>query len=771
MQLLSTPILKLFNPLDPLQKPSMRQKNHKKQALRLSCIAAAIALQATGALAVDTTMTQGGFTGLSITPNAHLLPWGRFEATYDNQLPGIVADPAGHNFVGGFGLLPNLEISGRIAANTMQSNCFTQGCGARDLSAAAKVGIGLDAANRYRVAAGITDIGGNVNYFRTYYGVLTYNEGPFELSAGLARRSGAGIKGSKSPLNGPFGGAAWQPLPLLRAHIEYTDGNAWAGLRLFAPQNLLPEGWQASIGANQQLNSNNLTKKSWWTVGVSIPLYKVPDLRSTGPKSPMPALAVGQLPDPSYEARSLPVQAQAAAGTAPNAQVAQVTTPPVVKPLAAGVASAAVSNSRLDELADVLKNKGLEDISIGRMPDGSVAVLANNASYNWNTLDALGAALGAVSRTLGDAPVAYRIILMQRQIPLVAVTGQADCLRQWVNNSGISCSAGELSTPGSGPLEALHDGVSWVVIAKQPSWQTLRVALSPVLRTNVATEVGVLDYSAGVNVGFVLPLWKGASVEWSRNLPISNSNDYEAQGVFGNRRVKSNTESLALTQTVRVPLERWLAPANDALASRWGLGAVTAQGTVGRVGGSFDGVHGALRWEPAEGLHRLSAQAGMFKNADFNLGVSNVRTAKPMLASYRYAVMPTRTYLEATGGQFMNNDRGVQFGLRQWFSDVSVNVYYRRTKFSNIAARGFVGLELSLPIGPRQDMSPIAHVQVTGTPRFGHAIETLVGGANFVTPGYGTLPPVRSIETNFNSDRASLVYFEDNIRRIRDAAR
>ena len=153
-----------------------------------------MALPVTAAVAVDTTLTPGGFTGLTLTPNAHLVPWGRLNAAYDRQLPGIVSDPSGHNFVTGFGLLPNLEVVGRLAANDLQSNCFTQGCGALDLSVSFKAGIGLDAANRYRLAAGVTDFGGAATYFRSYYGVLTYNEGPLELSGGLSKRSGAGYQ-------------------------------------------------------------------------------------------------------------------------------------------------------------------------------------------------------------------------------------------------------------------------------------------------------------------------------------------------------------------------------------------------------------------------------------------------------------------------------------------------------------------------------------------------------------------------------------------------
>jgi hypothetical protein len=84
-----------------------------------------------------------------------------------------------------------------------------------------------------------------------------------------------------------------------------------------------------------------------------------------------------------------------------------------------------------------------------------------------------------------------------------------------------------------------------------------------------------------------------------------------------------------------------------------------------------------------------------------------------------------------------------------------------------------VGLEISVPIGPRRDINPLGHLQVAGTPRFTHAIESTVreGQGNVVRTGFGVAPPVPQLESTFNSDRASLLYFEDNVRRIRDAAR
>ncbi|TWO72288.1 YjbH domain-containing protein [Caenimonas sedimenti] len=726
-------------------------------------LAIALGLATLTSKAVEPTLAPAGFTGLGVTPNARLLGWGQAGFVYDNSLPGIAASPSGHNFVGGFGLLPNMEATLRLATSDIHSNCFT-GCGAaRDLSAAGKVAIGIDAANRFHVGAGVVDVGGGATYFRSMYGVLTYHEGPLEASAGLARRSGAGIAGSKSPLHGVFGSAAWQPLPWVRGHVEYTDSNVWAGVRLFAPQQWLPEGWSAYVGSNHRLTETNLTKRSWITAGMSIPLYKVPSLPGQS-KGPLPPLAGSQERLPAYEARtpSIPVES----GPATAASQARPALPQ----------AAPLEDRHLHELVAALHAKGFEDISVGRMPDRSIAVRANNATYNWNSADALGVALGTVARTLAPTRAGYRLVMTQRQIPLVAVTGQADCLLQWIQNTDPSCTAGELSTPGTGPLEMLHQDAAWAVRNAHRSRETLRVSLAPVLRTTIGTEFGAYDYSIGANIGFALPLWDGATVEYRHNVALAKSEDFEATRVFGNRRVRSGVERLAVVQTVRLPVEQWFPPRNPADVSRLGLGAITAQASVGRFGMDYDGVHGMLRWEPGQGLHRLTAQAGWFNNHEFGNARDQFgpKTAKPLLASYRYAVMPTRTYLEATAGQFMNNDRGFQLGMRQWFSDVAVSAYYKRTQFGDSPARNLLGVELSLPLGPRKDMSPGRLVQVTGTPRFAHSVETSfredVAG-NPLRIGHGLLPPTPSLDATFNSDRAGLTYFEDNTRRIRDAAR
>jgi hypothetical protein len=70
-------------------------------------------------------------------------------------------------------------------------------------------------------------------------------------------------------------------------------------------------------------------------------------------------------------------------------------------------------------------------------------------------------------------------------------------------------------------------------------------------------------------------------------------------------------------------------------------------------------------------------------------------------------------------------------------------------------------------------MNPANHFQVTGDQRFCQSIESTIRAraGNPLVSGSGVIPNAPSLEETFNSDRAGLLYFEDNIRRIRDTSR
>ncbi|HUD34921.1 MAG TPA: YjbH domain-containing protein, partial [Variovorax sp.] len=739
----------------------------------LACLSAPVLAQQ-----VAPTLNANGTSGLSVTPTAPLLPWGTLGLAYDNQVVGgpvnRVHGTDGHNLVAGFGLLPNLEISGRIAANTLNTNCYTENCGIRDLSFNFKAGAPLDRDRRWFIAAGATDLGGQTGNFRSLYGVLTYRPlDRFDLSAGWARRGGAA--NVSTPLDGPFASAAYRPLSWLQTHVEYADSKAWAGARVYAPGGWLPAGWQAHIGANVRLHGDDRVNfpggitqgsaRSWVSLGLNIPLFKVP----TPVPAPMPRMAqpgdgTPMTPPPRMAFSTIGLPASATPLVAdfsppvvvpkapPSARVnlsppdggigseAQVAADAMARTAAALPPVAPVSDAQLVALGEALRAKGFEDIAVGRAGDGAIAVRVNNATYNANTADGLGVALGVIARQLAEQRAGYRLVLTQRQLAIVGVTGQADCLAQWIAQGPPRCTAGQLYTPGTTGLEALLADANWVVEGRAPSWATPRVILQPVLRTGVATEYGVLDHSLALRAMLQQPLWRGAWAEVAGNTPIHNSDDYKAGQVFGNSRFVSQTDRYMIHQMFRVPVESMLGQlvrmtggteSRDPekvrqTAERWGAAALTAHVAAGRIDANYRGLYGELRWEPGEGKHKFGVEAGRFERVTYydpNLPI-NSRTA---LANYRYALSPTRTYFEATAGQFLYNDRGVRLGIKQWFDDVAITVYVRHTKFDYAAqGRTSAGIELSLPLTPRKDMSPTYPVQVVGNPRWSYGFETVI---------------------------------------------
>lgn len=712
------------------------------------------------AFAVDTSLTQAGFSGLGVTPNAGVLGWGSAAFTYDNQLAGVVPKTSGHNYVLGFGFWPNIEIAGRLATNDLTSNCFTaSGCGARDLSAAGKLGFALDRNGTWRVGAGVVDVGGGATYFRAAYGVLTWDSGPFQASGGLGKRSNSGVAGSRSLLGGPFASAAWQPVSTVRAQVETSDGQIWAGANVYAPAQWLPDGWQATLGYTQRLSNTPLTQRNWWTFGVTIPLYK----------SPQPARPVDS--DKSPNLLTSPVQSQVPGSKSDSSDVDSKQAQPQAQPQSAAQVQGSVQDSDLKRLADALTARGLEDVSLGRAPDGLLAIRANNGSWEWNAADAVGAALGAISHAIGDQAVGFRFILTLRQVPFVAVTGRADCLRQWITTGSNTCTAGEITSPAMTDMDQLHRDVQWVIARKNPAWQRVRVNISPVFKTSFGTEFGAFDYSLGATVTGQLPTWDGGSVEAGVNVPLSNSVNYRFSEIFGNRRVQQGLDRLTLTQFARVPVERVLPGAP-------GAGSVTALGTIGRMSTIYDGWVGSIRWEPGDGRHRVSGMLGSLKNAEFGNYDSlwpTVRTSKPALASYRYAFQPTRTDFEATGGWFVNNDKAIKLTVRQWLGDTTLGLFYKRSQTkADTRVTQLLGLELTVPIGPRRDVYVGEHLQLGGTPRYVHSVETTfrtgVGG-NPLAPGRGSLGGLPNVNDTMNSDRSGLRWWEDSVRRIREVAR
>jgi hypothetical protein len=109
--------------------------------------------------------------------------------------------------------------------------------------------------------------------------------------------------------------------------------------------------------------------------------------------------------------------------------------------------------------------------------------------------------------------------------------------------------------------------------------------------------------------------------------------------------------------------------------------------------------------------------------------------------------LPAQWQVEATAGQFLNGDRGVQLASLHWWGDTQMKLYYSNSQgdsgSSFSARRQMLGFAISFPLGPR-DAQAVGPTWVRGADRWGWGLKTKVGEKdNALTRGYADIPALR----------------------------
>ncbi|MFB0974871.1 MAG: hypothetical protein QMB71_01955, partial [Tolumonas sp.] len=104
-------------------------------------------------------LAQEPYTGLLKTPNAQVADYGVAQFDFSNPIERNSGYIDGYTYMATAGLLPGLEVTGRIATQEHDSHCFTEGCGIRDLSASAKYQLPFIPKEWFDAAIGARDMG------------------------------------------------------------------------------------------------------------------------------------------------------------------------------------------------------------------------------------------------------------------------------------------------------------------------------------------------------------------------------------------------------------------------------------------------------------------------------------------------------------------------------------------------------------------------------------------------------------------------------------
>lgn len=694
-----------------------------------------------------------GYTAAINSPTADVLPWGGASLSLTNSNPERARKKPQGSFGSvnaGFGLLPGLELVGRLAyEGDLDCHLYYKSCagGQRDLSMSAKYQLPVELPLDTRLALGFTDYGGAATSYRSYYGVATSTWGPLDLSLGYGRP-----KSATALLDGVFGSVALRLDDHWAAALEHDSRESRLGLNYLRP---LSRDLALRVGASRKLTDS--TGQQTWQMNAAL------------------NWVMGQTPEPFMPCRT-PAATQSYAGadaaaspwsSAPSAAYAAPVA--VAAPAApAAMDAAAVSQSAplpqsaqqpsslppapltAEGLAQALRASGFAQVSVRHSPAqaGQSAlwqVRAEPRRWRQSQVDALGAALAAWLKPVGAKGTDELLLTLtyQREPVLHAYTNAA-CLDGWLQGwtrcAGLAGADGQpgralwLSRNGEWPAElqarlqsrresASPESVQQAFEDGGPAWLP-QFEIGPGLRTAVGTELGLFDYSLALELGTEVNLAPGLFWQGVLSAPMLHSNDFKDGQAFAGYRPKELGFDSSL-------LSYWKALPHG----------VAAQASAGYIDRSYRGGMVEGLWTTEDGRLRLSATTGNFQHEQ------TAARQTPLLGSARWSLVPGAWQLEATAGRFLGGDQGYNLASYHWFGDTMIRVFYRDTQGDSgtamAARRKFVGFTLSLPLGPKEAQQ-LGPVSLRGSDRFAWGLQTKVGDKdNALTQGYGEQPRAR----------------------------
>ncbi len=648
-------------------------------------------------------LSTNGYSGLGLVPSSSAILPGQSVIHFDRTLPGAI-NTSGYNTQIGLGLTEGLELVGRLATNNQRCNMFQAGAcpvnTIRDFSASLKWSLPLDwlKQNNAHLALGVTDVGGAASYFKSYYAVVSKEMGPFELSIGQGK-----AMANYALLNDIFGGLTYRPSTWLDLNFQKVGSNSWAVASL---QSDIPYT-QASgyITLNQRITNAPVTEKQWVSVGVSIPLD----------------------------------------GTLNRKKDRQQNS------LSQNQRSKSIANLKPEDLYGLLEMNGFYKPLISENQK-QLKIEIENTAYAWNTVDAVGVALGALAATHGNVKgQTFELNVTSRGISQAVVTGDAPCIKRWLETGevcfNLSIRSGLQRAGNNASLGEIY--ISQLLGLANWSFRP-ELVISPTLLSSIGTEYGSFDMDGGVNINLVLPLWTGATLETNQVKPLGiGTRGFEQGGVFYGSRLKPVTSRTLINQLVNVPSIN-----------------TQARVSLGTAYTTWEGHQLETSTQSDNGRHRVGLAAGSFKNDNFS--ANNHKNYK--LATYRYAHEDRMsTVTELTTGKYWGGDKGWSIGQRFWHGDTALNIYLRRTRMAEFApVVSFAGLQFSIPITPRVNKG-MQHLALRGTNQWTYTLESRVfDRENLLTGGYGEVPRIGdTLVQTFNRDRNSTRYLESSLVRVK----
>lgn len=643
-----------------------------------------------------------GMSGVLTTPDAYTTEVGEINYqfnTYGETSNQNTFDKT-YNHVFTAGITPNVELGGRLTDYFNEDaplNANGTKPGKRDLSANLKLRLPTVHEKLPDVAIGFNDVAGEAVNFSSQYVVASKKIGKGAYSLGYAT-------GDNTDFKGGFGSAAYAITPNAKVMAEYDTQ-------------------QYQVGGSYDLNERT-----------GVPLsFKV------------------AAPVNGKNARDIAVGVTA---TLPLDQPFKRRKPAATQQIAALAVNPASALPDAYGFVAQLAKYQFENVSLGYQAKQDYVLAFDNRVYNHNYMDGLGIVLGTAYEFLGNKGTLL-VILTDNGIPKLAVKAKLKDIQSFLlaDNRAVQGSFKKQLTVWYPAPNFLHtQNIHWLQGASFANKTKVDITLQPDIKTAIGTEWGTFDYDLAARVDVNMPVWKGATVHATADIPVKHTTLFQEDStVFGEDVHQLGVQQANIQQTFK-PSATSTALVSTGLAKVKNKDYYTGQ---------------------AEGV--LLSQTGQTKwygkVAQFNAKDNNESNRHVALAGVRHEWPEANWSVEANYGKFFEGDKGAHLSVGRRFGDTELTAYTKYINQNDIAA----GLQISLPLTPRRDYKK-GGVVIRGNERWSYQQQTtvkdpVVVGSNRLRTDMLLEPKLEhSLSRDYlEANKLSPAYVKANIERLREA--
>ena len=455
-----------------------------------------------------------GVSGGLVIPNANVLDVGEMAASINNyQEPKLGLNSRRRNFSLGFGLVPGVEFFGRYAEynEPLPNSTFING-GPRDISANVKLRVPQFWDGMPKVAVGVNDVSGGANYFKSIYGVVSDDLGPFSWTVGLAK----GSPSKRSPLDGVFGGIQYHLGSTgVSVLAEYDGQHRHMGVRYESPRINALGGSQIVATVQRALPAKDARGRDVESTSAGISLIVPLGLAEEKRTAFEPEMA---LP---------PINAKAMGGMQPTAL------------------------DRQDALIAALAQAGLERVRVGLQGKQHMLVEYENHRYGQSEADALGIVLGLAVEFAPAEVKRVSAVTLKAGLRVYESAVDVAVFRGYLRDGDMGLARTSLTVDRAPRYDA--SDVQWVN-ATSSKHSLLRVEVAPDVAYHVGTEIAAFDYSLALAFKLSAPLWRGGELQATYVKQFTNTPNFESGFAWGAERQRTGIKSFSLQQSF------WVSP-------------------------------------------------------------------------------------------------------------------------------------------------------------------------------------------------------------------